>query len=79
MFFSCVAFCLRRYASSNARPGSAPGALRRPAPRAYPRLLLLPLVVPTLLVPVALRWVAGAAAQPAREPVTRARPERATR
>jgi hypothetical protein len=43
------------------------------------QLLLLPLVVPTLLVPVALRWVAGTAAQPAREPVTRDRPERATR
>jgi len=43
------------------------------------QLLLLPLVVPTLLVPVALRWVAGAATQPAREPVARARPERATR
>jgi hypothetical protein len=43
------------------------------------QLLLLPLVVPTLLIPVARRWVSGAAAQPAREPAARARPERAAR
>jgi hypothetical protein len=35
------------------------------------QLLLLPLVVPTLLIPVARRWVSGVAAQPARVPVAK--------